>query len=153
MVDPDWVFQAQRVMYIKHWTHISHIFTARKWSLGQGNVFASICHSFSTQGGGGVCIHGGLHPGHLHPRGVCIQGASASGGSASRASASKGGLHPGGICIGGSASRGVCIQRGSTFRGNRADLPPRYYGIWPTSGRYVSYWNAFLFRGKSYQPK
>ena len=47
------------------------------------------------------------------------------------------GLHPGGSASGGSASRG-----------GWADPPPRYmgyYGIQSTSGRYASYWNAFLF--------
>ena len=117
MVDPDWVVQVQWVTYIKHWTHISRIFTARKWSLGQGNVFTSIYHSFSTQGGRGS----------LHPRG-----------SASRASASKEGLHSGG---------GFYIQ------GGWQTSPPGYYGIRSTSERYASYWNAFFFRGKSYQLK
>ena len=53
-----------------------------------------------------------------------------------------GGLHPGG-CLdpgvpnpGGSASRGL---------GGWADPPPiGYYRIWSMSGRYASYWNAFL---------
>ena len=41
------------------------IITARKRSLGQGNVFTLVCHS----------VHGGgLPPGGLHLRGVCLQG-------------------------------------------------------------------------------
>ena len=39
------------------------IITARKRSLGQGNVFTSVCHS--VHGGGSACLHpvGDLHPG------------------------------------------------------------------------------------------
>ena len=54
------------------------IFTARKRSLGQGNVFTPVCHSVHM---GGVCIRGGLHPG-----GVCIHSGVYTQGS----------LHPGG---------------------------------------------------------
>ena len=36
------------------------IFTARKRSLGQGNVFTRVCHSVYR--GEGVCVRGGLHP-------------------------------------------------------------------------------------------
>ena len=83
--------------------------------LRKGNVFTSVCHSSCPQ-------EGGL------PR--------AGGGSASRVS-----LHPGGVCLGESAYRGVCIQRGV----GQTPSPIRYYGIQSTSGRYTSYWNAFLF--------
>ena len=50
------------------------IFTARKRSLGQGNIFTSMCHSFCPQGG--VCLRGGVPPtgGSASRRGVCIQG-------------------------------------------------------------------------------
>ena len=62
------------------------IITARKRSLGQGNVFTSVRHS--VHGGWTasrvVCIQRGLHTGGsasrgvciqcLHPRGVCLQG-------------------------------------------------------------------------------
>ena len=41
------------------------IFTGRKRSLGQGNVFTPVCHS----------VHrGGLHPGGLHPGGSASRG-------------------------------------------------------------------------------
>ena len=82
------------------------VITARKQSLGQGNVFTSICYS----------VH---------------QGSGVVG------SASKGA---------GSASRGrVCIQEVCIQGAGWADPPNGYYGIRPTSGRYASYWNAFLF--------
>ena len=121
--------------------------TGRKRSSGQGNVFTGVC--LSTGGGSaqwgmprerGVCLGGsvqggGLHPGMggLHPgRGVCIQGggsASREGGSASRE--------------GTSASRKVCIRGCLHPRrgGGQTPLP----GIRSTSGRYTSYWIAFLF--------
>ena len=40
------------------------VITARKRSLGQCNIFTSVCHSFCPRGGG--C----LHPGRLHPGGL-----------------------------------------------------------------------------------
>ena len=62
------------------------IFTARKRSLGQGNVFKLVCHSVHRDGGGfpacitghmtravclqGVCIEGGLYLGGLPPGGL-----------------------------------------------------------------------------------
>ena len=42
-------------------------------------------------------------------------------------------------CITGHMTRGVCIW-GVCIRGYMG-----YYGIWSDSGRYASYWNAFLF--------
>ena len=35
------------------------IFTARKRSLGQGNIFIGVCQEFCSRGGGGVCSRGG----------------------------------------------------------------------------------------------
>ena len=46
-----------------------------------------------------------------------------------------GGLHPWG--------KGVCILRGGRLGRHPS---PRYHGIRSTSGRYASYWNAFLFK-------
>ena len=69
--------------------------TARKWSLGQGNIFRSMCQEFCSQGGawsrgvsgprrGGRCLHSGgggvpgpggyLVPGVPGPRGCLLQG-------------------------------------------------------------------------------
>ena len=85
---------------------LGSVITARKRSLGQGNVFTRMCHS----------VHRGRR--------------SALGGSTFRAP----------------ASRGVCLQ-GVWIQGSWADplRYMRYYGIRSTSGRYASYWNAFLF--------
>ena len=77
----------------KLYAAIRHIITASKRSLGQGNVFTSVCHSVHrgrSALGGGVCIQGVLHQeGCLH-----------SGGAASR-----GGMHRAGGGV--SASSGV----------------------------------------------
>ena len=81
---------------IKRW----NMFTARKRSLRQGNVFT-----------GFVCSQEGVG----FP--ACITGHMTRGWSASK--------------------RGVCL-------GGWADPPPEIHGIRSTSGRYVSYWNAFL---------
>ena len=81
--------------------------TARKRSLGQGNIFTGVW--LSIGGGFPACITGQM------TRGV---------------------LHPGDLPPRGSASR------------EWADPSPRnmvYYGVRSTSGRYVSYWYAFLF--------
>ena len=66
-----------------HWGKLAQeapmFMTARKRSLGQGNIFTNFCHSVHRQGvciqeslslgrsaSRGVCIQGGLHPGRLH---------------------------------------------------------------------------------------
>ena len=83
--------------------------------------FPSMHHRSHDQGGlppGGVCLHGGLHPGLLPPRGVCTGGLH-PGGSASRRSASKGrGLPPGG-----SASRRRGFASSVFCRGSPWTLP------------------------------
>ena len=107
------------------------IFTAHKWSLGQGNVSTPVCmftggltsqHASQVTLPGvsasrGVCIQGILHQGGLHPEGL-----------------HPGDLHPEKPCIQGPASSWVCIQRGvlhlegSTYRrsasGEVGQTPP-----------------------------
>ena len=123
----------------------------------EGNVFRNVCQSFCPRWQGGVgfpaCMTRGLHPG------VCIWG-SLSRGSVSRWSCIQGGLHPGGsasrdVCIGGSASTVKGMHLGGLHPdglwGDTHCLP---WGDWQTplmtssgghcSGRYASYWNAFL---------
>ena len=102
----------------KSWVYI--IFTARKLSLEQGNVFAGVC--LSTGGWLPSMYH------RLHDHGVCIQR----------------GLHLGGVYIhGGLATHcRVCLWRvGQTAQDPRY---MGYYGIRSTSRQYASYWNAFL---------
>ena len=88
----------------------------------QGKVMfseTSVSHSFHGRGGV-ICIH----KGSLYRGGVCIGG----GQSAFRGSLPTGGLHPGGLPTGGESA-----YRGSASSGSHC------------SGRYASYWNAFLF--------
>ena len=74
---------------------------------------------------GRVCIIGVLHPG-----GVCILGVSIIGG-----------LHPG-VCIQGDLRPRGSASGGVLHPGRELGIPPR---IRSTSGRYASYWPAFLF--------
>ena len=78
------------------------VFTARKRSLGQGNIFTPVCHS--VHGGGGAWSQGVGVPGRGVPgRGVCSGGVPASGGGGT---CSQGCLLPGGAWSRGSARGG-----------------------------------------------
>ena len=93
------------------------LFTARKRSLGQGNVCTSVCHSVH---GGRICIRGGSASRQgLYPGG-CV---------------SEGGLHPGLICI-----HGVFIQWGLHLGGVGQTSDTTGY-----RQRCAPYWNAFLY--------
>ena len=71
---------------------VRFIFTTRKRSLGQGNIFTNICHSVPGWGGGfPTCITG-----HM-TRGVCIQEGLHLGVGLLPGSLHTGGLHPGGL--------------------------------------------------------
>ena len=115
--------------------------TARKRSLGQGNIFTPVC--YSVHGGGCmVALGGGGHAwlllgGHAwllwggHAwllRGVCM---AALGGGA--CVVAQGGMHG---CSGGVHG----CSRGGDMHGIR-----RHTEIWSMSRQYASYWNAFLF--------
>ena len=110
------------------------IFTARKRSLGQGNIFIGVCQEFCSRGGGclirrGVCSGGSclLLGGCLLPGGVSTEGGCLLLGGVSAA----GGV----VCPWGVSALGnVCSQGGAWWR------PPNGY----CCGRYASYWNAFL---------
>ena len=135
------------------------VITARNSSRGKV-LFSQACVIPSVHRRGGVCLRRGLHPGGsmpmggLHPGGggVRIQrGESASrgvclGGVCLWRSAYRG------VCLGEIASRGwgVCIQEAGGLHpedGGVGQTPPiGYHGIWQTSGRYASYWNAFLLK-------
>ena len=43
----------------------------------------------------------------------------------------------------------ACVILSPVGGGVRQTPPIGYYGIWSTSGRYASYWNAFLFNNAS----
>ena len=100
-----------------HLNGCSRLFTARKRSLEQGNVFTPVCHSVHRGRGWLPSMH---H--RLHDRGVCLQG----------------------VCIQGGLGRPP--PPGLPLGGGKAPMRyMEYYGIWSTSGRYASSWNAFLF--------
>ena len=77
------------------------VITARKRSLGQGNVFRGVCLSMGVGGVWLPSMHHRLHDQQFLP----------PGGSASRGGLHPGrGLLPGGVCI----QRGVCVGRGQS---------------------------------------
>ena len=101
--------------------------------LGQGNIFRSVCQEFCPRGGGcawrGGVRQGGMHGGggacmaggHMHGRGVhAWQGVCMAGGYVWQ-----GGMHGMGACVAGG-------------------MHSWYYETRSISGRYASYWNAFL---------
>ena len=47
--------------------HTILIFTARKQSLGQGNIFIGVCQEFCSQGGVSASVHAGIPPGSRNP--------------------------------------------------------------------------------------
>ena len=84
---------------------------------GGGDLCPSMHHSSHDRGGVGVSVWEGLCPGGVCPGNLCL-----------------GGLCPWGISLG---AGGVSVQGGSLLGD-----PPRTV----TSGRYASYWNAFLLQ-------
>ena len=80
-------------VYISMELQKSILITARKRSLGQGNIFTSVCHSvYGVWGGGmhggghawqggGCAWQGGMHGGGVHGRGHVWQGAYMAGGA------------------------------------------------------------------------
>ena len=99
---------------------------------------------------GGMCV-GGMHGGGgMHGRG-CVwwghvwQGVCMMGGMCG-----EGGVHGGGQVWQGCVWWRCAWQGASMGRGHVCQLcphptPSRYYRIWSMSGKYASYWNAFLF--------
>ena len=82
---------------------------------------------------GGVSVQGGsVCGGCLSRGGLCLWGVSVQGRFCLGVSVQ------GGLCRGGSQSRGVSVQGGSV---RSVTESPRTV----TSGRYASYWNAFLY--------
>ena len=86
----------------------------------------------------GVCMTGGMHGrGGIHGRGHVWQGGGAC---------MAGGFVARGCVVGGMHDRG-CITGGQACMAHMSPLG-RYYEIRSMSGRYASYWNAFLFNNK-----
>ena len=123
------------------------IFTARKRSLGQGNIFTPVCHSVHRGGAcvvapGGACVvlFGGCVVLFKGVRGFIWGGAWFYLGGAWFYS---GGVH--------GFIRGACVV---LFRGRAWFYLGGVHGFFSfsgyneirsMSGRYASYWNAFLF--------
>ena len=111
------------------------VFTARKRSLGQGNIFAPVCHSVH----GGSTLAGTSSPSRytphwpVHPLGRYTPWQE----------------HPPGKVPPGRYTPRRYTPLGSTPPGRYHPLrqvhSPVHAGIRSTSGRYASYWNAFLF--------
>ena len=110
-----------------------------KWFITTGNeVGARLCFYtcmwFCSQGVRSRSLsRGGLHLGGLHARGSPSWGVFVPGGLSRGASLS------GDLCPGRSLSRGVSVQ-GVSVQGVSVMETPRMV----MSGRYASYWNAFL---------
>ena len=140
------------------------LFTARKRSLEQGNIFAPVCHS-NSQGGGvpGQVPPRQVHPSgtplgrytpwQVHPPGTPVGAVYLPGGYLPGRCTCPGGVYlPGGCtCPGGYLGR--CTCRGGCACPGRytpsAGTPPGSSACWEiraTSGRYASHWNAFLFK-------
>ena len=116
------------------------IITGRKRSLGQGNIFRSVCQEFCPQGGG-ACVAGGhAWPGGMYQGhawwGVCMAGgmyggACMAGGMHGRGCAWLGGMHGGGhvwwghACLGGCAWLGGMHGRGHACHVHPPGLTPR----------------------------
>ena len=106
-------------------TRSNLIFTARKRSLGQGNIFTPVCHSVHRGGG----LLGGC----------LVQGGSALGGGDLLLG---GGAWPGGgVLLWGGSARGGGVPGP---RGCLVETSPDGY----CCRQYASYWNAFLLRFK-----
>ena len=137
-----------------------HVITARKRSLGQGNILTPVCHSVHRGGAcvvapGGACMHGFIWGGHAwFYLGACMvlfRGCVwfFSGGMHGFI---QGGVH--GFIQGGMRdfSRGVCGFSGGDMHGFSGGGGMcgffsffGYNEIQSMSRRYASYWNAFLF--------
>ena len=113
--------------YASYWNAFlfRDVITARKQSLGQGNIFTPVCHSVHR--GEGACVVA---------RGMCMV-APGAGGVGGCACLLRGG-HAW-FYLGGHAwfySGGACVVFSVFFR---------YNEIRSMSGWYASYWNAFLW--------
>ena len=112
----------------------------RRGSLSRGGF----CLGVSVQGSlsRGVSVWGIYVQGRSLSSGVSVQGGLYPGGSLPRVSLSKGGGVCWGISVQGVSVQGVSVQGGLCWGD---PLPDRDPPGTVTSGRYASYWNAYLF--------
>ena len=86
-----------------------------------------------------LSVNHSVHRGHAW-QGVCVVGACLAGGMCGEGHAWQGVCAAGWACMaGGHAWQGTCMA---------CTPPARYYEIRSMSGRYASYWNAFLLSRK-----
>ena len=86
-----------------------------------------------------------LQEGHAWQVGVCVGGVCMAGGMHTWQGVSMAGACMAGGCVVGGCVVGGCVVRGPTWH---AGPTGRYFEIRSMSGRYASYWNAFLFNNE-----
>ena len=150
-----WGLAAHRCCLFRKFIHLSGVQTSSRRCRGKyfhyrpETKFAKVrfLHvSVCPQGGG--CVWQGAHAwqGDLHGRGHVWQGGICGKGSMIGRAC----MHDMVACMaGGCAWQGVCMAggvhcRGHVWQGGMAQIPPGRYEIRSMSGRYASYWNAFL---------
>ena len=123
------------------------VITARKRSLGQGNIFRSLCQEFCP-GGGVLSQHalqvvsqhalqqGSVLSRHALQQGVCCREVPGPG-----RVPGLGGAWSGGAWSRGSAQRGCLVETPPGSRPPGAEPPQDGY----CCGRYASYWKEFLY--------
>ena len=126
------------VFYVALYANQGIIITARKRSLGQGNIFAPVCHS--VQGGG---WYPSMHCRSYHsmPCSSLLGGGEVGGIPACLAGFQ---AYTQGWCLGGSGQGVPALEgaaQGDACSGGGVWTPRDGY----CCGRYASYWNAFLF--------
>ena len=101
-------------------------------------IFLEVCVKNSVHRGRGCMARGHAWKGACGSGGACVGGACMVGGNHDQDA-----CMAGGACVaGGHAWCGACMAGGMC--GTHAAPPSRYYEIRSMSGRYASYWNAFL---------
>ena len=108
-----------------------HISTVRP-TIGYSPPANEVCEGYVSVHRGGRAWHGGLCGGGVHGRGSSVAGGMSGGGHVWRGVCMVGGVHGKGE---GHARRGSTHHPSGRYYG---------YGIRSMSGRYTSYWNAFL---------
>ena len=114
--------------------------------LGQGNIFRSVCQEFCPCGGcawQGACMAGG----HAWQGGHVWQGDMCGGDMCGRGCAWLGACMVGVCMATGHVWWGACMAGGACVGDmhGRVGMCGRYCEMRSMSGRYTSYWNAFLY--------
>ena len=123
-------------MFVDEWTRANEspdlvdwilvLFLLATTKLGQGNIFTSVCQEFCTHGGS-ASVHAGMHPPSRHPPGADTPRPDTTNPPGADTTPWEQTPPPGPEPPPGT------------------DPPGADTSIRSTSGRYASYWNAFLF--------